>query len=252
MDINENGISENMNDDLSKIAYNIVPEGADYDVFSENVKSSEKGVLLYSDISSADTANTKASAERQQESGSASSAEIKSKSASESSENEQENVGMEYNVFSENADLNPIPKREINREYLDRIYDGGIEIPEGTILMTRSDYISSYNRIEENFREAKKEILKDSFWVLLVVAFSVLVYNFLSYLHDNIMSFVITNVLTMAVTACDLGSKIICAFLIISLIKKFIKAKKARQKSLDLLERKKKDLMLLGLYDLSN
>lgn len=254
MDENKNDVSENMNDDLSKIAYNIVPEGADYDVFSENVKSSEKGVLLHSEISSP-TCKSKSkteSSESEQESGGASSAESKGKNAIESADDSSENSGMEYDVFSENTIPNSDSKKPINREYLDRIYDGGLEFSEDTILMTRSDYISAYNRIEENYREAKQEILKDCLSVSLVAAFSVILFNFLTYLRNNIMSFVVTNVLTMAVIACRLGSIILCAFLVISLIKKYIKAKKARQKSLDLLERKKKDLMLLGLYDLSN
>lgn len=254
MDINENGVSENMNDDLSKIAYNIVPEGADYDVFSENVKNSEKGVLLYSEISSP-TCKSKSeteSSESEQESGGASSTESKSKNAIEGADDSSENSGMEYDVFSENTIPNSDSKKPISREYLDRIYDGGLEFSEDTILMKRSDYISEYNRIEENYRETIKETLKDFLIVLLVAVFFLILYNFLKYLHANISSVVVTNVLTMAVIACQLGSIILCAFLVISLIKKYIKAKKARQKSLDLLERKKKDLMLLGLYDLSN
>ncbi len=252
MDINENGVPEKMGADLSDIAYNKVPEGAEYDVFSENIKNSEKGVILYSEIYSPN-GKSKIETERseaEQKSGNPSSAE--SKSASENSEAVQENSGMEYDVFSENADLNPAPKRPINREYLDGIYNGGLEIPEETILMKRSDYIAAYNKVEENYREAKKETLKDCLVVLLIAVFFVILNNFLSYLHNNIMSFVVTNVLTMAVIACEISSKIICALLVISLIKKYVKAKKARQKSLDLLERKKQDLMLMGLYDLSN
>lgn len=261
MDINENGVPEKMGADLSDIAYNKVPEGAEYDVFSENIKNSEKGVLLYNYISPSDSKNIKEVAEMQQKSD-ASSAEsiikikLQSKavnmSADKNGEAEQENSGMEYDVFSENADLNPAPKMPINREYLDGIYNGGIEFSEDTVFMTRSDYISSYNRIEEDYCETKKECLKDCLIVLLIAAFFVILNNFLSYLRGNIMSFVVTNVLTMAVIASKLGSIIICAVLLISIIKKNIKAKKARQKSLELLERKKKDLMLMGLYDLSN
>ncbi len=261
MDTNENGVPEKMGADLSDIAYNKVPEGADYDVFSENIKNSEKGVLLYNDISSSDSKNIKAGAEIRQESG-ASSAEsiIKSKlqsnavnmSADKSGEAERENSGMEYDVFSENADLNPAPKKPINREYLDGIYNGGIEFSEDTVFMTRSDYISAYNRIEDTYLETKKECLKDCLVVLLIAAFFVILNNFLSYLRNNIMSFVVTNVLTMAVIASKLGSIIICAVLFISLIKKHINAKKTRQKTLDLLEKRKQELMLMGLYDLSN
>lgn len=261
MDINENGVPEKMDADLSDIAYNKVPEGAEYDVFSENVKNSERGVLLYNDIPSADGNDTKAGAEIKQES-SVSSAEsiikrkLQSVSAgdgtSEGADDSSENGGMQYDVFSENFDPDSVPKREINREYLDTIYEGGLEIPEDTIFMKRSDYISEFNKIEENYRETKKECLKDCLIVLLMAVFFVILNNFLSYLHDNISSFVVTNVLTMAVIASKLGSIIICAVLLISIIKKIIKAKKARQKSLELLERKKKDFMLMGLYDLSN
>lgn len=234
MDVTENNIPENENSDLYKIAYNIVPDGADYDVFSENTKTVNP-TLLYNDIPSTRAENVQKNPQSEQ----------KEKIG-------QDSGGMDYDVFSENADLNPAPAKPINREYLDRLYKDGIEISEDTIRMTRSDYISGYNKICEDYKNAKKECLKDFLWIFVIAVFFTLLYNFLKYLHINIMSVVVTNVLTMAVIACALSSRIICVFLFFSVIKKLSKAKKAKQKSLDRLEQRKQELMVLGLYDLSN
>ncbi|MCH5189618.1 MAG: hypothetical protein J1F37_03565 [Oscillospiraceae bacterium] len=160
-------------------------------------------------------------------------------------------TGMEYNVFDCNTNSNT-DTRNMNREYLKRIYKEDMDFLNKDVRMTRSDYISEYNKIEEYYKQTQKECLKDFLAVFAIAAFCSLLYYFLTYLHNNISSFVITNILTMAVIACKLASIIICVSLVLAVAKKLAKAGKTKQKSLDLLERKKQELMLLGLYDLSN
>lgn len=236
MDVTENNIPENENSDLYKIAYNIVPDGADYDVFSENTSKEVKPSLLYNDISS-DLPEKVHKEERK-------------------NEDEQKDGSEDYDMFAENADLNPAPAKPINREYLDRLYKDGIEISEDTILMTRSDYIAEYNKINEYYDAEKQKCKKNFLWSAIITAFGVAVSYFLRVLLTSFEINMVTQYLFRILFGLRLGAitatLVVSVFLLTSSIKSIKNAEKSRQKSIDRLEQRKQELMILGLYDLSN
>lgn len=241
MDVTENNIPENENSDLYKIAYNIVPDGADYDVFSENTKTVNP-TLLYNDIPSERAENVQ-----------------KNPQAEQKEKIGQDSGGMDYDVFSENADLNPAPAKPINREYLDRLYKDGIEISEDTILMTRSDYIAEYNRINEYYDSEKKKCKKSLLWVAVIFAFGIAVLYIIELLQLTVAFEIAPRVINPIYRILNgiragvfVANPVVCGFFLTSAIKSIKNAEKSRQKSIDRLEQRKQELMILGLYDLSN
>lgn len=239
MDVTENNIPENENSDLYKIAYNIVPDGAEYDVFSENTSKEIKPSLLYNDISS----------------------ELPEKVHKEErkNEDEQKDGSEDYDMFAENADLNPAPAKPINREYLDRLYKDGIEMSEDTILMTRSDYIAEYNKINEYYDSEKKKCKKSLLWVAVIFAFGIAVLYIIELLQLTVAFEIVPRVINPIYRILNgiragvfVANPVVCGFFLTSAIKSIKNAEKSRQKSIDRLEQRKQELMILGLYDLSN
>lgn len=236
MGLHDDNIPESKKKELLDMAYNIVPEGAEYDVFSENASKEVKPTLLYDDIYSEPLKKVR-----------------KEKPKNDS---EQKDGSADYDMFAENTDLNPDPKNSVTREYFDRLYKGGIDLPEDTIIMTRSDYIADYNRINEYY-DAEKEKCKMNFlWASIITAFGVAVVFFLRVLLTSFEINIATQYLYMLLFGLRLGAivatLVVSGFLFSSSIKGIKKTEKSRQKAIDRLEQRKQELMILGLYDLSN
>ena len=158
---------------------------------------------------------------------------------------------IEYDMFSENIDTNPEPSKPVTREYLDRLYTGGIEISDAEIRMTRSDYIAEYNKINEHYNKEIKKILKNFLWAAFIIAFSIFILYFIIFLQTNLgqIIYIIFNGLKFgAITAMITVS----AFFILSTVKSIKKAKETQKKALERLEQRKNEFMVLGLYDTAN
>ena len=158
---------------------------------------------------------------------------------------------IEYDVFSENPDTSPEPRKPVTREYLNRLYNGEVDFSETQVRMTRSDYISDYNRINEHYNEEIKKILKNFLWAALIVAFSIFTIRFMIFLQTNLGEFIymIFNGLKLgAITAII----VVSTFFILSTVKSVKKAKETQRKALERLEQRKEELMVLGLYDTAN
>lgn len=234
MEQNNENIPESRQKELLDLAYNIVPEGAEYDVFSENTSKEIKPTLLYDDI----PVNK---AEKKNE----------NSEASQGKADDLPKDEIEYDVFSENPVTNPEPPKPVTREYLDSLYTGGIDISDAEIRMTRSDYIAEYNRINEHCNKEIKKILKNFLWATLIVAFSIFTIRFMIFLQTNLGEFIymIFNGLKLgAITAII----VVSTFFILSTVKSIKKAKETQRKALERLEQRKEELMVLGLYDTAN
>lgn len=232
MEQNNESSPENRQKELIDLAYNIVPEGAEYDVFSENTATEIKPTLLYDDIS----VNNTEKADTNE----------KNEKANDLPKDE-----IEYDMFSENIDTNPEPSKPVTREYLDRLYTGGIEISDAEIRMTRSDYIAEYNKINEHYNKEIKKILKNFLWAAFIIAFSIFILYFIIFLQTNLgqIIYIIFNGLKFgAITAMITVS----AFFILSTVKSIKKAKETQKKALERLEQRKNEFMVLGLYDTAN
>lgn len=232
MEQNNENIPESRQKELLDLAYNIVPEGAEYDVFSENTSKEIKPTLLYDNISVNNTEKADTNAEKEKT-------------------NDLPKDESEYDVFSENPDTNPEPSKPVIREYLDSLYTGGIDISDAEIRMTRSDYIAEYNRINEHCNKEIKKILKNFLWATLIVAFSIFTIRFMIFLQTNLGEFIymIFNGLKLgAITAII----VVSTFFILSTVKSIKKAKETQRKALERLEQRKEELMVLGLYDTAN
>ncbi len=232
MEQNNESSPENRQKELLDLAYNIVPEGAEYDVFSENTATEIKPTLLYDDIS----VNNTEKADTNE----------KNEKANDLPKDE-----IEYDMFSENIDTNPEPSKPVTREYLDRLYTGGIEISDAEIRMTRSDYIAEYNKINEHYNKEIKKILKNFLWAAFIIAFSIFILYFIIFLQTNLgqIIYIIFNGLKFgAITAMITVS----AFFILSTVKSIKKAKETQKKALERLEQRKNEFMVLGLYDTAN
>lgn len=232
MEQNNESSPENRQKELLDLAYNKVPEGAEYDVFSENTATEIKTTLLYDDIS----VNNTEKADTNE----------KNEKANDLPKDE-----IEYDMFSENIDTNPEPSKPVTREYLDRLYTGGIEISDAEIRMTRSDYIAEYNKINEHYNKEIKKILKNFLWAAFIIAFSIFILYFIIFLQTNLgqIIYIIFNGLKFgAITAMITVS----AFFILSTVKSIKKAKETQKKALERLEQRKNEFMVLGLYDTAN
>lgn len=232
MEQNNENIPESRQKELLDLAYNIVPEGAEYDVFSENTSKEIKPTLLYDNISVNNTEKADTNAEKEKT-------------------NDLPKDEIKYDVFSENPDTNPEPSKPVTREYLDSLYTGGIDISDAEIRMTRSDYIAEYNRINEHCNKEIKKILKNFLWATLIVAFSIFTIRFMIFLQTNLGEFIymIFNGLKLgAITAII----VVSTFFILSTVKSIKKAKETQRKALERLEQRKEELMVLGLYDTAN
>ena len=224
--------NESRQPELLDLAYNIVPEGAEYDVFSENTATEIKPSLLYDGISVNNTEKADTNAEKDKA-------------------NDLPKDEGEYDVFSENPDTNPEPSKPVTREYLDRLYNGEVDFSEIQVRMTRSDYIAEYNRINEHCNKEIKKILKNFLWATLIVAFSIFTIRFMIFLQTNLGEFIymIFNGLKLgAITAII----VVSTFFILSTVKSIKKAKETQRKALERLEQRKEELMVLGLYDTAN
>lgn len=232
MEQNNESSPENRQKELLDLAYNIVPEGAEYDVFSENTSKEIKPTLLYDDISVNNTEKEDTNAEKEK--------------TDDLPEGE-----IEYDMFSENIDTNPEPHKQINREYLNGLYTGGIKISDAEIRMTRSDYIAEYNRINEHYSKEIKKILKNFLWATLIVAFSIFTIRFMIFLQTNLgqIIYIIFNGLKFGVITAMIT---VSAFFILSTVKSIKKAKETQKKALERLEQRKNEFMVLGLYDTAN
>ncbi len=234
MEPNDKSSPENRQKELLDLAYNIVPEGAEYDVFSENTATEIKPALLYDDIAVNKVEKSNENTEAPQEKA-----------------DDLPNNKIEYDVFSENPVTNPEPKKPVTREYLDRLYKGEVDFSETQVRMTRSDYIADYNRINEHYHKEIEKILKNCLWAAFIVAFAVFVIRFMIFLQTNLGEFIymIFNGLKFgAITAII----VVSAFFILSTLKSIKKAKETQRKALERLEQRKEELMVLGLYDTAN
>lgn len=237
MEQNNESRPENRQKELLDLAYNIVPEGADYDVFSENTATEITPSLLYEDISVNNTEKADTNAEK--------------KKANDLPKDEGE-----YDVFSENPDTNPEPSKPVNREYLDRLYNGEVDFSETQVRMTRSDYIADYNRINEHHNQEKRKCKINLFCTILIAAFGISVIHIITLLQINLDIDAQTQYLYMILNGLRFGAivatPIIIGFFLVSSIKGIKKAKTTYQKALKRLEQRKEELMVLGLYDTAN
>ncbi|MDE5994963.1 MAG: hypothetical protein K2G60_05560 [Oscillospiraceae bacterium] len=236
MELNDDNIPESKKKELLDMAYNVLPEGADYDVFSENTSKEVKSSLLYNDISSKPP--EKLHKEKQK------------------NEDEQKGSSANYDMFAENAGLNINSTKPINREYLYAIYKGGIEFSEDTVRMTRSDYIAKYNKVNEYYDSEKKKCQKNLLWALLITAFCVAVVSFLRVLLTSFEVNMVTQYLYRILFGLRVGAivatLVVSGFFFASSIRGIKNTEKSRQKAISRLEQRKQELMVLGLYDLSN
>lgn len=237
MEQNNENSPESRQKELLDLAYNIVPEGAEYDVFSENTSKEIKPTLLYDDISVNNTEKADTNAEKEK--------------ADDLPKDE-----IEYDMFSENIDTNPEPSKPVNREYLDSLYTGGIDISDAEIRMTRSDYIAEYNRINEHDKKEKRKCKINFFCTMLIAAFGISVIHIIKLLQINLDIDAQTQYLYMILNGLRFGAivatPIISGFLLVSSIKSIKKAKETQRKALERLEQRKEELMVLGLYDTAN
>lgn len=237
MEQNNENSPESRQKELLDLAYNIVPEGAEYDVFSENTSKEIKPTLLYDDISVNNTEKADTNAEKEK--------------ADDLPKDE-----IEYDMFSENIDTNPEPSKPVNREYLDSLYTGGIDISDAEIRMTRSDYIAEYNRINEHDKKEKRKCKINFFCTMLIAAFGISVIHIIKLLQINLDIDAQTKYLYMILNGLRFGAivatPIISGFLLVSSIKSIKKAKETQRKALERLEQRKEELMVLGLYDTAN
>ena len=237
MEQNNKSSPESRQKELLDLAYNIVPEGAEYDVFSENTSKEIKPTLLYDDISVNNTEKADTNAEKEK--------------ADDLPKDE-----IEYDMFSENIDTNPEPSKPVNREYLDNLYTGGIDISDAEIRMTRSDYIAEYNRINEHDKKEKRKCKINFFCTMLIAAFGISVIHIIKLLQINLDIDAQTKYLYMILNGLRFGAivatPIISGFLLVSSIKSIKKAKETQRKALERLEQRKEELMVLGLYDTAN
>lgn len=255
MELNNDNIPEGKIQELQDMAYNVLPEGADYDVFSENASKEIKPTLLYDDIS---LKQPEKKTKQKNENGSTSYDKVTGNGSTDSVVPAKDG-GTDYDMFAENEGTVKEPDQNINREYLDVIFQGGIDLSKDGIRLTRSEYIAAYNRTNEYYDKEEKKCIKNFLWVAVVFAFGIAVLYIIELLQLNTPVYIVPRVphpiyriLNGFRAGVFVANPVISGFLLMSTIKSIKKAKASRKKALDRLEQRKQELMLLGLYDTAN
>ncbi len=151
--------------------------------------------------------------------------------------------GIDYNVFAENG---VAENKEINRDYLNRYFDGGINIQHDTVTFTRTMYSKMYLDIEEHFETQRKDI---AMWIRIcqLVVIAAVILAFVPIIAVGL------NGLSGLILYLYMVFKLVFPFCIEmcirSYIKKFTKLKKEREKSIQRLNERREEAMIAGTYD---
>ena len=169
-------------------------------------------------------------------------AEEEKREFSETTDNEVP-TGAEYDVFSENSTEKEQP---VNREYLNRIFEGGIKLQHDTVTFTREMHGKMYLDIENHYETERKEKVK---WITIcqlaaVVSVGLALVPVFTIGFNGIVGIVLYlyTVFMMVFALC-------MEMCTVSYIKKFRKLKKEREKNIERLNQRKEEAMLSGTYD---
>lgn len=173
-------------------------------------------------------------------------------------EDPSENIpesGSKYDystVFDCNGSTEQSKEKYENREYLKGIYKNGEELDSSLnkdIRYTRSQYLKDFETIENNYngdiRLQKKSIAVSVAGGVILLILGILFFKlagagamWATYSFMWLAGY-LTIIIALAVPV----------FLIIGFVRKISKLKKAKERSVDMLETKKKEHMLSGTYD---
>lgn len=232
MEPNDKSSLESRQKELLDMAYNKVPEGAEYDVFSENTREATPS-LLYDDIPSV--------------------------ISTEIREEQRDEIGEPYDIFAENDGTVKPPEQNLEREYLNVLYPGGIDLSKDEIRMTRSQYVAEYNEINEYYDKEKRKTILNFLWIVIIAAFGLSVLKIIELFQVNTNVYILPRVVNPLYRLWNglragafVATPVICGAFFVSMLKRIKKIKISQKKALKRLEEKKQELMLSGLYDTAN
>lgn len=176
--------------------------------------------------------------------------------------------GADYDVFSENTAENTIVTENIKRDYLKAIFNDKMECLNKDIRMTRSEYISQYNKIKDSYEKERKLLKKFMIVHTVILVMSALIFILMFFAWENFTVdfhkaqtsglFRTPEVRGFWAAAGFTGSIGWIIFYLgvaqfiffgIGHLRKYIKLKRNEEFALRALEERKKEAMLLGQYD---
>lgn len=181
--------------------------------------------------------------------------------------------GTEYDIFSENAPKNVIEAENMNRDYLKHIYKEDMNFLNREVRMTRMQYLREIDKLNAYYKSEKKNYKKHiifisivliifagaGIWALrewfLLTQFYKALYGEVAYGRISMSSSEMKGFLLMTTFYGTIGVAFvlvgICqfAFFGYGYYKKIRHLEKYKKMSLDSLEVRKKEAMLLGHYD---
>lgn len=163
------------------------------------------------------------------------------------SDNKKDISDLYNSVFEENV---PTPTEQSNnRDYLGSLYDGGIELLDSDIRMTRSDYIRKHTEIVTEYEKENKETLKTLVWAVISFVLPFLGFLTLKELAPYAGNRYMLAIIYGGMAIFMLLMIIVPAVIILSVIKKIRLLRKGENHALEHLEQRKQDFMLMGQYD---
>ncbi|MGN0569927.1 MAG: phage holin family protein [Candidatus Fimenecus sp.] len=155
-------------------------------------------------------------------------------------------------IFDCNGSTEPSKDEYSSREYLKGIYKNGEELDSSLnkdVRYTRSQYLKEYETIENNYNGdlslQRKSIAVSVAGGAVLLFLSIMFFKW----ADTSAMWATYSFIWLAGYIVILIALAVPVFLIIGFARKISKLKKAKERSIEMLEKKKKDHMLMGTYD---
>lgn len=158
--------------------------------------------------------------------------------------------GSNTDTFAEND--------RIEREYLSALYGDDMDMLVKEIRMTRAQYIAEYNQIHENYKKEMEGTFKSLLFLTLLFSITLLISTVFLIISSRLgetggsdeavvaSAFMILHRWVLIISAP------VFIFFLLTLLKRIRDGQQSRKQAIDKLEKRKKECMAEGQYDVKS
>jgi uncharacterized membrane protein len=158
--------------------------------------------------------------------------------------------GSNTDTFAEND--------RIEREYLSALYGDDMDMLVKEIRMTRAQYIAEYNQIQENYKKEMEGTFKSLLFLTLLFSITLLISTVFLIISSRLgetggsdeavvaSAFMILHRWVLIISAP------VFIFFLLTLLKRIRDGQQSRKQAMDKLEKRKKECMAEGQYDVKS
>ena len=158
--------------------------------------------------------------------------------------------GSNTDTFAEND--------RIEREYLSALYGDDMDMLVKEIRMTRAQYIAEYNQIQENYKKEMEGTFKSLLFLTLLFSITLLISTVFLIISSRLgetggsdeavvaSAFMILHRWVLIISAP------VFIFFLLTLLKRIRDGQQSRKQAMDKLEKRKKECMAEGQYDIKS